>query len=465
VARAGSPPEHANGAPDANAASDAAADFNNPLKQLDTNMLALFVEFSLGERIDASSSTSMDEIPSMSSWAEHAEVAAANTPRPELVRGAAGAGRRSTAAVLAAISELPASGPTRVTFSEATVVEQVPAGARATGSEFATVASQVAGPAQGEVAGPAEEADDADLAPPRRLRQRAFAAIALGIAGGASLVSWVWWQKDLESARDEVARVAAVATQAPLAGPTPPPAAPAAEPARPSPGAPAPEPSAPGEPVAATASAEPTTAPAPKPEPVAQAERAAPVPAPTPVSQAEKPTPAPEPKPLAEAKEPPPAPKPEPKPEAVGAAPTGDPTACRASVNTKPPGVEIWLGDRNLGTTPAASLGIPCGGLTLALRHPRYAEAQIDVTATAGQIAEVSRKLDRPSAKLQVTSDPPGADVITRGKVRGRTPFELSVLQYEGVQIEVRLDGHAPWQKQLRPSTPELTVHAELKRQ
>ena len=189
-----------------------------------------------------------------------------------------------------------------------------------------------------------------------------------------------------------------------------------------------------------------------------------PAPAPVAVAAAPLPAPVPQPPPAREpAPEPAPAPAPETPPtEAVAVpepAPASPPGPCHLTLVTRPAQAQVWQESRRLGRTTRQGLTVPCG-VTLRLERRHYQALTFETPAEAGGALEV--ELVRPTATVRITSQPPGAEVRSRGRVLGRTPAVLSLPRYESTPLELRARGFEPWRKRFYIARSRATVAAEL---
>lgn len=140
----------------------------------------------------------------------------------------------------------------------------------------------------------------------------------------------------------------------------------------------------------------------------------------------------------------------------------GTDPGCRVNVLSRPSGAQIVLGEEIKGQTPSV-IDVPCGPVEMFVKRARYQDARLTFEARLGAEVIQNVVLQRPIVELTVTSDPAGAEVVTRGKVRGLTPVTLTVPGFEGVDIEVKYPGRPAWKKQLRLTPPTATLHAPLK--
>jgi hypothetical protein len=105
---------------------------------------------------------------------------------------------------------------------------------------------------------------------------------------------------------------------------------------------------------------------------------------------------------------------------------------------------------------------VPCGEATLVFERPRYAVEQRSVAARPGAPAEVSVRLERPPATLQVSASAPDATVKVNGRAVGRAPRSVPVPRFEQVRIEVTAPGHAPWRQTMYVKDATVNVAAKL---
>src|SRR3954469_8675276 len=155
----------------------------------------------------------------------------------------------------------------------------------------------------------------------------------------------------------------------------------------------------------------------------------------------------------------------EPGPDA--AAPGGEapaeasPATCQVKLLSQPAHVQVWSAGHPIARTPSA-LSVPCGA-ELVFKRPRYQVASMRAPEQPGATAqELSVRMVRPSAHLEVTSAPEGAEVRIHGRTVGHTPASLTVSRYESVSVEVRAAHSRTWKKRLYVRKAEVAVRAEL---
>ena len=120
------------------------------------------------------------------------------------------------------------------------------------------------------------------------------------------------------------------------------------------------------------------------------------------------------------------------------------PTMGALSVQTNPPGVEVFVDGVSRGNTPAR-ISLPAGSHIVELRG-RGVPRVIPVTVTAG--AEASQYLELPqtpsSGSLLVQSDPPGAKVTVDGVDQGVAPVSVADLAPGEHEVVLQAPGGQP---------------------
>lgn len=183
---------------------------------------------------------------------------------------------------------------------------------------------------------------------------------------------------------------------------------------------------------------------------------------PTPLA-ALAPAPPPPPPPLLPVAEQPtsPAPTPAPTPAAAEAPAAGAP--CTATVDSTP-AAEVTVAGKRLGRTPLRAAVVPCGSSPLVIRHPRYRVVSQSLRASPGAPAAVDVRLERPEARLRLSSSPAGALFKINGQAVGRGPRTVTVPRFESVRVEATLANQKPWRRTLYVRAPVTAVSARLGR-
>lgn len=178
------------------------------------------------------------------------------------------------------------------------------------------------------------------------------------------------------------------------------------------------------------------------------------------------------------------------------------------TVRSTPVGAAVRINGDSIGTTPLTDRPVPSGVYMLSVRAPghfradtvvvlrenapatlRFAlrprpgretraatdpppesaapQTERPVPVTSVPPAEQSSPSPPPAfGGLYVTSAPPGAVVTVDGTDRGRTPVSITRLSLGPKQLQLRLDGYAPWSTEIavQPDTTR-RVHAPLRAQ
>ncbi len=122
----------------------------------------------------------------------------------------------------------------------------------------------------------------------------------------------------------------------------------------------------------------------------------------------------------------------------------------------------VIIGGKNLGDTPQ-EVPAPCGKpLKVVISHPRYEKFEQTVTPTAGEPTVVSAALERPVAKLRISSTPPGASVRIDGKSAGTTPTTATVKGFSQMKIELSLSGYKSYSTKTYIKGRSGSVNAKL---
>jgi serine/threonine-protein kinase len=102
-----------------------------------------------------------------------------------------------------------------------------------------------------------------------------------------------------------------------------------------------------------------------------------------------------------------------------------------ASIDSNPRGAAVFIDGIAQGTTPS-KIAVPAGQHTLELKLDgitRSFELNVDSGTTASHYIELASPAAKPvgsTGRLEIASDPPGAQVIVNGSAKGRTPLTLN---------------------------------------
>ena len=97
-------------------------------------------------------------------------------------------------------------------------------------------------------------------------------------------------------------------------------------------------------------------------------------------------------------------------------------------VNSTPPGAEVLLNGRSIGTTPLQRARIASGTHELQLRSPLYHDHKENFTVADGEEKNFNVALKQAFGELSITSDPTGVTIFIEDKEVGVTPFNNPLL-------------------------------------
>ncbi|HWE31146.1 MAG TPA: PEGA domain-containing protein [Polyangia bacterium] len=151
-----------------------------------------------------------------------------------------------------------------------------------------------------------------------------------------------------------------------------------------------------------------------------------------------------------------------PRPASTGAArPPPEPPRARAGtrpvelhVTTTPTGALVFVDGHERGASPLR-IAVAAGTHDVVAERPRWSSAHAHVDGGG----RVQLALERPLARLRVTSTPPGAAVRLDGRDVGVTPLELDSAAYELHRLRLERDGRV-WRRKvyLRPPGRAVSV-------
>ena len=120
------------------------------------------------------------------------------------------------------------------------------------------------------------------------------------------------------------------------------------------------------------------------------------------------------------------------------------------SVNTNPPGAEVFADGQSVGVTPFENVlvAVPDDGtVDILVRREEYRERRDRLSVSPNQRVQRTYTLRQENGNgsppnqitLQVDSDPQGAEVLVNGAPQGRTPFTGEISAFRGtITIELR---------------------------
>lgn len=128
------------------------------------------------------------------------------------------------------------------------------------------------------------------------------------------------------------------------------------------------------------------------------------------------------------------------------------PRPLHLEVRTVPSPAEVLLDGRLVGHTPLVGLQIPAPGGDLTVRAPDHEPQQR--TLVSGD-TRLEFRLARTPYRIDVLTEPEGAEVLLNGTAVGRAPLRALPVPREGTQhLRVRLEGFQEWHAVLDPELP-----------
>ena len=126
-------------------------------------------------------------------------------------------------------------------------------------------------------------------------------------------------------------------------------------------------------------------------------------------------------------------------------------------VRTNPEGLHVWVNGRDTElVTPATVLGLYAGDQTIVLKREDGSMVhrfRMPIGDGAAEVVEIDTR--RLPALLDVTSEPPGAQVMIGGRQQGTTPTTIADLRPGRVRVDLAKAGCQPVTRKvrLRPAT------------
>lgn len=140
------------------------------------------------------------------------------------------------------------------------------------------------------------------------------------------------------------------------------------------------------------------------------------------------------------------------------------PHECRAIVRSYPQGAAVKWNDESLGLTPLALAAVPCGAARVTFQLRGFEVGERSANAIPGKNTGVFLRLAPVRIQVDVSSTPPGAQIVLNGRTLGRTPATVTMLGPNDGALLLRLAGYKSWRRDLPPDPPRLTVHADLEK-
>lgn len=135
-------------------------------------------------------------------------------------------------------------------------------------------------------------------------------------------------------------------------------------------------------------------------------------------------------------------------------------------ISSDPLGATVFINSKQMGVTPLKIDTITEGQYTIGMRLKNFKDWAQRIQIQSGQLSEVKTKLEVIPGQLMVHSQPAGARVYVGRNFAGPTPLLLENVPPGSINVELRLDGFAPWSQDVVVQPGERAqVTPELKRQ
>jgi TonB family protein len=152
------------------------------------------------------------------------------------------------------------------------------------------------------------------------------------------------------------------------------------------------------------------------------------------------------------------------------APPSGPPATFRPGLATfrieaEPAGARVWIDETDVGPAPVA-LPVTGGRHTVRVAVDGYAPAELSLDIAAGTAPPPLRFVLEPvTARLSVTSEPPGATVRVDGKTVGVSPIQAVSVAPGRHEVRVEKRGYRTYAHDIRPGVGErVDLNARLVR-
>ncbi len=135
-------------------------------------------------------------------------------------------------------------------------------------------------------------------------------------------------------------------------------------------------------------------------------------------------------------------------------------------IQTRPAGLRVWVNGEDTGlVTPATVSGLYEGEQIILLRRDDGSLAhRFGVSLTPGAAKVESIEIRSLPVRLDVVTDPPGAEIIVEGERRGMTPTTLENLSAGPLTVRLRKEGCAPATRRVRLRRATVTeLRAQLR--
>ncbi len=120
------------------------------------------------------------------------------------------------------------------------------------------------------------------------------------------------------------------------------------------------------------------------------------------------------------------------------------------SIVSKPPNAKIYLDGKEVGITPDTLRSVDIGLHEIEVRMKGYDVWHKAINIKQGKEKSLNAALQINTGSLSIKSDPGEAKLFINGEEHGTTPANITDIISGTCEVDVRLDGYAPWKKTVK---------------
>ncbi len=114
------------------------------------------------------------------------------------------------------------------------------------------------------------------------------------------------------------------------------------------------------------------------------------------------------------------------------------------SINSDPPGAEVYINDKKTGKTPYKNSRIVPGNYKINIKLRGYDDYGKSFTVEKGKVLNINPELISKFGKIEITSEPDQAHVFLNEKHVGQTPYSNYELTPGNYMLKVNMDSYRP---------------------
>ena len=133
----------------------------------------------------------------------------------------------------------------------------------------------------------------------------------------------------------------------------------------------------------------------------------------------------------------------------------------RLIVNSKPSEAAVYMNGEFLGSTPYENEKIPVGSHRLVIKKTGYSDYSSSVRVDINKLSSISADLTM-AARMRISSDPSGAEVLINDKSVGNTPYNSQIVLGE-YTITITKPGYKPYVEKVNISDSKTVISRNQK--